>query len=104
MTVQELYNLLAETQRKLDAAGIDDESKLDLEILTKQIKKQIILEILDPLKDLDNVTVVDVSKLPRLCAEVAEKVEDEERRTQLVKKVVAIAKIALKAGGIPIPS
>lgn len=104
MTVQELYELLEDVLKKLDDANIDDESKIDLEILVLQLKRQIIVASFDPLKDLEKVTVANVSKLRQLTAEVGREIENEQKRVQLVQQIITIAKMALKAGGVPIPS
>ncbi len=104
MTVQELYELLEDALKKLDDANIDDESKIDLEILVLQLKRQIIVASFDPLKDLEKVTVANVSKLRQLTAEVGREIENEQKRVQLVQQIFTIAKMALKAGGVPIPS
>lgn len=104
MTIEELNKLLQDTLERLKDAGIDDESKIELEILALQLKRQIQAESFNTLKDLEQITVADVSKLRQLTAAVEREIENEQNRVQLVKQIYAIAKMALKAGGVPIPS
>jgi hypothetical protein len=104
MTIEELYKLLDETVSKLDDANIDDRSKTELEILTLQLQIQLEGAVFDVLKDLDTVTVADVSKLPALCKEVEQEIRNEQQRVQLVQRLTATAKMVLKAAGLPIPS
>ncbi len=104
MNIQEVYNLLQDCLAKLQSANIDDMAKIDLEILISQLKKQIIIGAFDPLKDLNTVTVADVTSLPKLISKVDGVIRDEKNRTELVNKIVSIAKIALKAAGLPLPS
>lgn len=104
MTIQELSEVLNRVLQQLKAAGVDDESKLDLEILALQLKRQMAVAVFDPLKELDQVTVADVSKLPQLVQDVSREIAHEQRRAELVRRIVATAKMALKAAGVPIPS
>jgi hypothetical protein len=104
MNIQEIYQNLCEALTKMEDGGIDDAAKLDLEILVIQLKKQLLLGIFDPLKEVSGVTVADVSKLNDLVGRVDEVIQDESARDKLVKKIVGTAKIGLKAAGLPIPS
>ena len=104
MTIQEIHEQLTNTLSKLENADIDDDLKLDLEILVLQLKKQLLLGGFDPLKELSAVTVADVSKLPELVEQVDSVIRDEKRRVELIKKIISTAKIGLKAAGLPIPS
>jgi len=104
MNIQEMYLKLNEALVKLNQNDIDDHAKLDLEILSLQLKKQIVVGGFDPLKDIGKVTVADVSKLPSLIDKLDTDIEDEKKRTALVTQIVSIAKIALKAAGLPILS
>jgi hypothetical protein len=106
MTVQECINLLNELRGRLKAAGVDDDdpSTLDLRILILQTKKVMIIGGFNPLRQLDDVTIVDISRLRELTQEVAQEIADEQRRIELVQRITATAKMALKAAGLPIPS
>jgi methylase of polypeptide subunit release factors len=102
MNTQEIQQKLQETQAKLEAAGIDDNAKLDLDILLLHLQRALATSIFDPLKDLDSVTVADTSKLTGLSAGVDEAIADEKKRTALVGQIVGIAQTALKAAGLPL--
>lgn len=104
MTIKELMGLLEDTKSKLEQKGINDEAKLDLEILIIQTKRQIILGAWNTLKDLDEVTVVDTSKLKTLTGQLSQDIDKEEKRISLINNIIHIAKSALKGAGMPIPS
>lgn len=104
MNMEKLYGHLNDCLHQLQNNQIDDDSKLDLELLTIQLKRQINLQVFDPLKNLDTVTIVDTSQLSLLVSQVQTEISNEQRRVELVKKITALAKIALKAAGLPIPS
>ena len=86
----------------LDQAGIDDDAKLDLDLLKIQIKRQIRLAVLDPLKDVESVTVADLSKLTDLIREVQQEIHNESKRTKALQKIIGLVKIGANAAGIPI--
>lgn len=104
MNINEIYEQLDLCLAKLDEKEIDDEAKLDLELLAIQLKRQIRLSVFDPLKDIDSVTIADMSKLSQLVAEVNVEIQDEQKRVRLVGKIINLTKIGLKAAGLPIPS
>ena len=104
MNIQEIYDQLNNCLEKLKDKDIDDEAKLDLELLVIQLKRQIRMAVFDPLKNLDNVTVADLSQLSSLISQVQEEIDNEKNRAALVQKVIVLAKIGLKAAGLPIPS
>ena len=103
MTIDDLRKKLQETFDALDEAGVDDRGSRDLHILLLQLQQQLAVAAFDPLKELDGVTIADTSRLAGLCAEVQNVIDDENRRIQLVERIVATGKIALRAAGIPIP-
>ena len=102
MTINELYDKLEECVSMLDQAGIDDDAKLDLDLLKIQIKRQIRLAVLDPLKDVESVTVADLSKLTDLIREVQQEIHNESKRTKALQKIIGLVKIGANAAGIPI--
>lgn len=104
MNIQEISSKLSETLDKLNAEGIDDTAKLELEILSLQLKKELLFSGFDPLKEITSITVADVSKLPDLVKQLDVDIGIEKNRIALVNKITAIAKNALKATGLPIPS
>ncbi len=102
MKIQEIYDALNQCLDKLESNNIDDRAKLDLEITVLQLKKQILLGVFDTLKELDNVTVADISKIPALVNQVDDVIEKEKKRVELVNQIVAIARMGLKAAGLPL--
>src|SRR5256885_2202583 len=100
MNMQEILQQLQATQDKLEEANVDDDAKLDLDILVLHLRRALATAVFDPLKDLDGVTVADTSKLPGLSAQVDEAIADEQKRSALVEQVVGIARTALKAAGL----
>lgn len=103
MTIQEISDALNSTFQRLDDANIDDASKRDLHILVLQLQRELEVAAFDPLKDIDSVTVADTSQLKTLAAQVQQEIENEKARVQLVQKLIATAKITLRAAGVPIP-
>ena len=102
MTIQDIISKLQSTLDQLDDAGIKDSSARDLRILVLQLDKELEVAAFDPLKDLDSVTVADTKQLASLCDGVQQAIDDEKARVALVDKIVATAKVALRAGGVPI--
>jgi hypothetical protein len=103
MTINEMLDLLKDTVAKLDDANIDDEAKFELEDLVIETKRAIIKSAINPLKDISQMTVVDVSQLPALTKQLGEVIEQEKKRTALIGKIVGIAKGGLKGAGVPLP-
>jgi hypothetical protein len=104
MTLQELFDTLDSTLQKLEEANIDEPSKWDLEILVLHLKREMYRAVFNPLKELDKVGVVDTSELTRLAGEVQGFVRQEERRSEVVTKLVATARLAIQAAGVDIPA
>src|SRR5437588_4016742 len=100
MNIQEIMQNLQNTQAKLDNANIDDNSKIDLDILVLQLKKALQTAVFDPLKDIDSVTVADTLQLMSLTGQLDGVIADENKRVALVEQVVGVAKTALKAAGL----
>jgi len=103
MTIPELLDQLKQTSAKLDAANITDETKDDLEDLISSTKRAIIKHSVDPLKDISQMTAVDVSQLGPLSAQLDQDIQNEQRRIALVSKIITIAKGGLRAAGLPLP-
>ena len=104
MSINEMLDLLKEANRKLEQANITDDAKFELEGLIIQTKREIIRHSVDPLRDISNMTVVDVSKLRALIPELVQSIQDEQKRVSLLTKIISIAKGGLRAAGIPIVS
>jgi len=102
MSLQELLDDLKNTKQKLENAGIDDITKIDLEILIEQIKKKIIVSGFDPLLEISNIQVPEIDSLHDLMNQVQIEIEKEEQRKQLLTSVITIAKKGLNAIGNPI--
>ena len=104
MNIQEINNEINKCLNTLIEKNIDDDARLDLELLVLNLKRQLRLGVFDPLKSLENVTVADLSQLSALVAQVENEIDNESKRTELVKKVIGLAKIGLNAAGLPIAS
>ena len=104
MTINELLELLKQAKSKIEQANIDedDASRLELEGLIIQLKRQIIIGSTDPLRDISQMTVVDVSQLRDLLPQLIQVIQDEQRRVALITKIVNIAKNGLRGAGVPI--
>jgi hypothetical protein len=102
MTLQELQQQLADLRAKLANADVDEAQQIDLEITEKQIQMQIIVGTFDPLKTLDGLGGVDLSKIEQLIPQVDQVIKNEIARAKLVTQVISIAKTALRAAGLPI--
>lgn len=104
MTLRGLISTLNSTFEKLDDAGVDDASKRDLHILVLQLERELEVTAFDPLKDLDSVTVADTSQLKVLAQEVQKEIDNEKVRVKLLQKIIATAKVTVRAAGVPIPA
>jgi hypothetical protein len=104
MTIDEIHKLLKDTREQLNQAGINDLSKLKLERLILDLETELIMRSFDPLRDISNMTVVDVSQLEALVPQVRQVIKNEQQRIELVTRITRIAKTALKGAGLPIPS
>ena len=102
MNAQEIHDLLDNVEKELREANVEEVKRLELSILARQLKMQLLLGGFDPLKDLDAVTVVDLSQLRDLTAKVGQEINNELARRDLVDKIVLIAKSGLKAAGFPV--
>ena len=102
MKLQELLDSLNKTNQKLENAGIDDLSKIDLEILIEKLKKKIIVSGFDPLTEISNVQVPEIDNLFGLIEQVDIEIENEEKRKQLLSGVISIAKKGLSVIGNPL--
>jgi hypothetical protein len=104
MTLQEIISTLNSTFQTLDDAGVDDSSKRDLHILILQLERESDVAAFDPLKDLDSVTVADTSQLKVLAQRVQQEIDNEKARVKLLQRMIATAKVAVRAAGVPIPA
>jgi hypothetical protein len=100
MNIQKLYNQLQKCLDKLESKNVTGMAKIDLEIFVSQIKKQMLAGEFDPLKELDQVTVPNVSKLPELINQVSDVIVDEKERVKLINKIISITKMGLSATGL----
>jgi hypothetical protein len=103
MTINDILDQLKQTNEQLNEAGIDDKAKHKLEGLIIDLETELVMQSFNPLRDISGMTVVDVSKLPDLQAELKQVIQDEQRRTQLVTRITGLAKSALTAAGVPLP-
>ena len=100
MTLQDIISTLNSTFQKLDDAGIDDTSKRDLHILILQLERELEVAAFDPLKDIDSVKIADTSQLRVLAQQVQQEIDNEKARVKLLQKMIATAKVAVRAAGV----
>lgn len=102
MNASEIKAKLEEVRKMLEAENVDKIKQIRLNILESQLEMEMEMGTFDPLKDLDAITIVDLSQLNRLTKSVGEEIENEKKRVELVDKIIAVAKSGLKATGLPI--
>lgn len=102
MTIQELLDQLTEAQAQLDQGNVSGAAKRDLQRVIIATERAIIGQAVAPLKDIGNLTVTDVSQLRELTKQLGQDIENEQKRTALVGKIVGIAKTGLR-GVLPLP-
>jgi len=98
MTIEELLTQLSDLSLKLEAAP-DDATKFDLQILVLQLRKQVVAQAFDPLAALP-ASSIEVEQLKLLMPQVDQAIQTEQTRVMLVARIVALAKIALRAAGV----
>ena len=103
MTIQDIIANLKSTLQKLADAGIDDRSARDLQTLVLDSEGALVEAAFDPLKEIDSVTVPDISQLPGLMAQVQTAIDTQKATNDIVGKIISTAKLGLKAAGVPIP-
>jgi hypothetical protein len=100
MNIQELYDQLEKCLNKFESKNVNGIAKIDLEIFVSQIKKKMLEGEFDPLKELDQVTVPNVSKLPEWINQVSDVIVNEKERVDLVNKLISLTKMGLNATGL----
>lgn len=103
MTINELLEQLRQASAKLAEANVNDDSRDELEELISTTKREIIKRSVDPLKDISNMPAIDVTQLKTLTNELKTEIQNEQKRTALVGKIIGIAKGGLRAAGLPLP-
>jgi uncharacterized protein YfbU (UPF0304 family) len=102
MNANDIKANLEKVRKTLESENVDKIKRLELQILENQLEMQMEVGTFDPLKDLDSVTIVDLSQLNALVQEVENEIQNEIERGKLVDKVILLAKSGLKAAGLPI--
>lgn len=102
MNAEQIKSKLEEVRKKLEIEDVDKIKRLQLQILENQLEMEIEVGTFDPLKDLDSVTIIDLSQLNTLAQEVEEEIRNEKKRVATVDKIIALAKSGLKAAGLTI--
>lgn len=102
MTAKDIQEKLKELHGKLEAADVEQDKRLDMQVLMNQLKMQMILATFDALKDLDEIAAVDLSEINRLIEKVDGEMKNEQARGELVGKVMVLAKTGLRAAGVPV--
>jgi hypothetical protein len=103
MTIDELRTQLNDLSAKVGPAS-DDEASSSLRILALQLNKQAIAEGFAPLASLDDIAPVEVEQLRTLVPQVDEAIATEQKRVQLIGAIISLAKVALRAAGVTLPS
>ena len=102
-TIQELQQQLKDTGAALKALAPNDPNRFDLEILRSQLKKEIVAGSFNIDDDIAAITVADLTKLKELTAQLRAATLQEQQRTELVGKIVGIAKKIANVAGVPVP-
>lgn len=103
MTIDELLTQLKCLSAKLEPVA-GDEATFDLRILLLQIEKQKIAQAFSPLADLNALAPVPTGQLQVLMAQVDQAIATDSKRVQFVQTVISVAKVALRAAGVPLPA
>jgi hypothetical protein len=81
-----------------------EEATFDLRILLLQIEKQKVAQAFSPLADLNALAPVPTGQLQLLMGQVDEAIAADNKRVQFVQTVISVAKVALRAAGVPLPA
>ena len=103
MTIDELLTQLNGLSAKLEPVA-GDEATFDLRILLLQIEKQKIAQAFSPLADLNSLAPVPTDQLQLLMGQLDEAIATDSKRVQFVQTVISVAKVALRAAGVPLPA
>jgi hypothetical protein len=103
MTIDELLMQLNGLSAKLEPVA-GEEATFDLRILLLQIEKQKVAQAFSPLADLNAVAPVPTGQLQLLMGQVDEAIAADSKRVQFVQTVISVAKVALRAAGVPLPA
>ena len=103
MTIDELLTQLNGLSAKLEPVA-GDEATFDLRILLLQIEKQKIAQAFSPLTDLNALAPVPTGQLQLLMGQLDEAIATDSKRVQFVQTVISVAKVALRAAGVPLPA
>jgi hypothetical protein len=103
MTIDELLTQLNGLSVKLEPVA-GEEATFDLRILLLQIEKQKIAQAFSPLADLNALAPVPTGQLQLLMGQVDEAIASDNKRVQFVQTVISVAKVALRAAGVPLPA
>lgn len=103
MTIDELLTQLNGLSAKLEPVA-GDEATFDLRILLLQIEKQKIAQAFSPLADLNALAPVPTGQLQLLMGQLDEAIATDSKRVQFVQAVISVAKVALRAAGVPLPA
>jgi hypothetical protein len=103
MTIDELLTQLNGLSAKLGPVA-GDEATFDLQILLLQVEKQKIAQAFSPLADLDALAPVPIAQLQLLMGQLDEAIATDQKRVQFVQAVISLAKVALRAAGVPLPA
>jgi hypothetical protein len=103
MTIDDLLTQLNGLSAKLEPAG-GDEATFDLRILLLQVEKQKVAQAFSPLADLNALAPVPTGQLQLLMGQVDEAIAADNKRVQFVQTVISVAKVALRAAGVPLPA
>jgi hypothetical protein len=103
MTIDELLTQLNGLSAKLEPVA-GEEATFDLRILLLQIEKQKVAQAFSPLADLNALAPVPTGQLQLLMGQVDEAIAADNKRVQFVQTVISVAKVALRAAGVPLPA
>lgn len=102
-TIEELAQQLKDTGTALKALAPDDPKTFDLEILRSQLKQQIVAGAFDISADISAITIADLTNLKELTAQLRAATLQEQQRTELLGRIVGVAKRLAGLAGVPTP-
>lgn len=102
MTVQELTGHLKTLRQKLEDSNIAPSERRELENLIIEAEDELEVAAASVLQT--SISVPDTKILRGLSDKLEQEIQNERKRVQLIKQIVNVARKALSAAGLRLPS